>query len=83
MLDAFNRHAARCFKFGVQDVSDFDEIDALVKTHQLSPVYIMPEGGDGSTLNTTLTAVADGAVRRNYTLTTRLQILTYGQRRAV
>ena len=83
VLRYLNHTTSHCFKFVVQHPDDYDEIDALVNAHHLSPVYIMPEGVDGSTLNTTLTAVADGAVRRNYTLTTRLQILTYGQRRAV
>ena len=83
VLPYLNNTPSHCFKFVVQHPDDYDEIDALVDAHHLSPVYIMPEGVDGSTLNTTLAAVADGAVQRNYTLTTRLQILTYGQRRAV
>jgi len=83
VLCYLNTTPSHCFKFVVQHPDDYDEIDALVDAHHLSPVYIMPEGVDGSTLNTTLIAVADGAVQRNYTLTTRLQILAYGQRRAV
>ena len=82
-LRYLNNTTSRCFKFVVQDPNDYDEIDALVEAHDLSPVYVMPEGVDGSALHTTLIRIAAGAVRRNYTLTTRLQILTYGQRRAV
>ena len=83
VLRYLNNTSSHCFKFVVQHPDDYDEIDALVGEHHLSPVYIMPEGVDGSTLHTTLVAIADGAMKRNYTLTTRLQILTYGQRRAV
>ena len=83
VLCYLNATPSHCFKFVVQHPDDYAEIDGLVDAHHLSPVYIMPEGVDGSTLNTTLIAIADGAVQRNYTLTTRLQILAYGQRRAV
>jgi len=83
VLDAFNQHASRCFKFVVQDVSDFDEIDALVEAHQLSPVYIMPEGIDAAKVQETLCDVAEASIARNYHVTTRLQTLTYGNRRAV
>tara|TARA_R110000787_G_scaffold26218_2_gene73505 strand:- start:125 stop:823 length:699 start_codon:yes stop_codon:yes gene_type:complete len=83
VLDAFNQHSARCFKFVVQDVSNFDEIDALVKTHQLSPVYIMPEGIDAVKVQETLRNTAEAAIARNYHITTRLHTLTYGNKRAV
>jgi organic radical activating enzyme len=83
VLHYLNNTPSHCFKFVVQKPVDYVEIDALVGEHGLSPVYIMPEGVNGSTLNATLVAIADGAIQRNYTLTTRLQILTYGQRRAV
>jgi 7-carboxy-7-deazaguanine synthase len=83
VLDAFNQHPQRCFKFVVQDVSDFDEIDALVQKHNLGPVYIMPEGIEAAQVQKTLTDVAEAAIVRNYHVTTRLHTLTYGNRRAV
>ena len=83
VLDAFNKQPKRCFKFVVQNVSDFGEIDGLVRKHTLSPVYIMPEGIDAATVQQTLSDVAEAAITRNYHLTTRLHTLTYGNRRAV
>jgi len=83
VLDAFNQHAARCFKFVVQKVSDFDEIDRLVQKHALSPVYIMPEGIDAAKVQKTLCDVAEASIARNYHVTTRLHTMTYGNRRAV
>ena len=83
VLDAFNKQPKRCFKFVVQNVSDFGEIDGLVRKHTLSPVYIMPEGIDAASVQQTLSDVAEAAIARNYHLTTRLHTLTYGNRRAV
>jgi len=83
VLDAFNEHPRRCFKFVVQDVADFDEIDRLVTNHALSPVYIMPEGIEATQVQKTLSDVAEAAIARNYHVTTRLHTLTYGNRRAV
>jgi|TARA_R110000824_G_scaffold357356_1_gene544807 organic radical activating enzyme len=83
VLDAFSEYSQRCFKFVVQDVVDFDEIDRLVQKHDLSPVYIMPEGIEATQVQKTLCDVAEAAITRNYHVTTRLQTLTYGNRRAV
>lgn len=83
VLERFNTAPSRCFKFVVEKPEDFDEIDLLVSRHQLHPVIIMPEGVDGAVLNTRLKELAAATLMRNYSLTTRLHVLLYGNRRAV
>lgn len=83
VLEVFNRCVLRCFKFVVQHVSDFSEIDRIVVAHNLSPVYIMPEGVDADLLQSRLPQLAEAAVLRNYHVTTRLHTLTYGNLRAI
>jgi 7-carboxy-7-deazaguanine synthase len=83
VLERFNTAPSRCFKFVVEKPEDFDEIDLLVSRHQLRPVIIMPEGVDGAVLNTRLKELAAATLLRNYSLTTRLHVLLYGNQRAV
>lgn len=68
-------------KFVVQDVCDFDEIDAIVEKVQFFmedtiQVYIMPEGGtvDEFQKHNTMEIVSE-AVKRGYDITTRLQVM--------
>jgi hypothetical protein len=71
------------FKFVVGDLSDYNEIDELVKQYNLSPVYIMPEGIKAEKIQETLQAITAAALERGYHITTRMQILIHGNKRAV
>lgn len=71
------------FKFVVQDVSDFEEVDLVIskyKSEGLSvPVYIMPEGGTNEEFakHATLDLIAE-AVKRGYNVTPRLHVIWGG-----
>jgi len=83
VLERLNTAPSRCFKFVVQTLQDFNEIDQLVHCHGLHPVMIMPEGTENKTLTRRIQELADATLRRNYQLTTRLQVMLYGNQRAV
>lgn len=71
------------WKFVVFDVNDFQEIDALVKEHRLSPVIVMPEGIDAGTISDRSKEIVPYAIDRGYRVTTRLHIALFGNRRGV
>jgi 7-cyano-7-deazaguanosine (preQ0) biosynthesis protein QueE len=73
------------FKFVVSDLGDFSEVDALVNAYGINPrfVYIMPEGISAEKVQETTVRIAEETISRNFNLTTRLQVLTYGNKRAV
>src|SRR6185503_7984517 len=60
------------FKFVATGTEDLDEIAAVVAAHELSPVYVMPEGTDAATVTDRGRALADAVGRRGWHLTTRL-----------
>jgi 7-carboxy-7-deazaguanine synthase len=71
------------FKFVVQDLADFAEIDELVQRFALYPVYIQPEGIDHELLKRRLQELAGASIERGYYLTPRLHVDIWGQRRGV
>jgi len=77
------REGKAVFKFVVAHEKDLNEVDELVTQYQLSPVYLMPEGKDAYSVQSHLNDLVDFAIQKNYRLTTRLQIVLYGNRRGV
>jgi 7-carboxy-7-deazaguanine synthase len=71
------------WKFVVTDTADLDEIAALVSAHGLSPVYVMPEGTDAATILARSRELAEPVLQRGWSLTSRLHVLLYGNRRGV
>ena len=71
------------FKFVVQSVEDFNEVDSVIakyKTQNINvPVYIMPEGGTVDEFNkhATLDLISE-AVKRGYNVTPRLHVIWGG-----
>lgn len=82
-LTAFAQSGKAVFKFVVEGLADFAELDQLVTTHRLHPVYIMPQGILAEQVQQTAQQVANAAIERGYYLTTRLHVLLYGNRRGV
>jgi len=82
-IEALKLTRRAVWKFVVGKPKDLDEVDDLVSEYKLNPVYIMPEGITAEKIIQTTAEIADGVIARGYNLTTRLQILTYGNRRAV
>ncbi len=73
------------FKFVVNDLEDFLEIQEYVDTCGIldEDVYVMPEGITSSEVQKHTQLVAEETVRRRWNLTTRLQILVYESRKSV
>ena len=46
------------WKFVVQELDDLDEIQELVDTYGLHPVWVMPEGTDSATVLTRMRMLA-------------------------
>ena len=83
VLDAFQATGKVAWKFVAIDEGDLVEIAPLVDRHRLSPVYVMPEGVTAEALTRHAQAITGGVLSRGWNLTTRLQILLYGDRRGV
>lgn len=73
------------FKFVVCSSKDLDEVDELVRLIGIEPsrVYLMAEGIDAETINRGTGKLMRDAVVRGFNLTTRLQVLMYGNKRGV
>jgi 7-cyano-7-deazaguanosine (preQ0) biosynthesis protein QueE len=82
-LEVINLAPSRAFKFVVDSLGDLREVDEIVGELSLRPVYIMPEGVTAEKVIATTEVLAPHVVERGYNLTTRLQVLVYGNARAV
>lgn len=77
VLATFTATGRAVFKFVVTGVEDFDELDRLVSTHALSPVWIMPEGTDAPKVLDSLRRLAEPSLARGYHLSPRFHILLW------
>lgn len=82
-LDSYRLTGKANFKFVVQSIEDFEEIDHLVGVHELKPVYIMPEGTDKEAITEHAKLVINEAIARGYRITPRLHIDLYGKQRGI
>lgn len=71
----------QAWKFVAQQPSDLDEVDRLVRTHSLAPVFIMPEGIDRETLDRHARALEQAVIAKGWRLTPRLHIQMFGNER--
>jgi 7-cyano-7-deazaguanosine (preQ0) biosynthesis protein QueE len=83
VLRAFEETGRAVFKFVACEPSDLDEVDSIVEECELSDIWIMPEGTDAATLLRRSAALADDVLKRGWSLSTRLHILLWGNRRGV
>jgi 7-cyano-7-deazaguanosine (preQ0) biosynthesis protein QueE len=83
VLRVFEATGCAVFKFVACDVTDLDEVDAIVDECGLTDVWVMPEGTDAVTLEKRTIAIGDAVVARGWNLTTRLHILVWGDKRGV
>ncbi|PXY37245.1 7-carboxy-7-deazaguanine synthase QueE [Prauserella flavalba] len=65
------------WKFVAQDVDDLDEIQELVSTYDLHPVWVMPEGTDSTTVLARMRVLADPVLAHGWNLSTRLHTLLW------
>lgn len=83
VLEFFARQFNAWFKFVVQSVNDFDEIDQLVEAFNIDRrrVMIMPEGTSATVNIATGRAIVDATTSRGYGLSMRTHILLWGDER--
>jgi 7-carboxy-7-deazaguanine synthase len=82
-MEFFTKDCRSIFKFVVRDMDDLLEVKRL-QSHFNIPsgkIYIMPEGTDASKVEGTLRTLADEVLKCRYNLTTRLQVLLWGNER--
>lgn len=77
-LQALAATGRAVFKFVVSSVADLDEIADLQQQFDLQPVWVMPEGTTTERLLEVMRAVADEVVARGWHLSTRLQVMLWG-----
>jgi len=82
-IDALARSGKAIWKFVVRETADLDEVSELVRRHDLEPVWIMPEGTTAVEITARSRRLVGPVVERGWSLTTRLHILLYGDRRGV
>ena len=82
-LNAFMNTGKAVFKFVVTSVQDFEEVHKLVDAHDLSPVYIMPEGTTAENLQKVTELIVPTVIEKGYNFTPRLQVELWGQKRGV
>ena len=83
VLRAFESIGRAAFKFVVCEPSELGEVDAIVRECGLTNVWVMPEGTNASALLQRSAALADDVVKRGWSLSPRLHILLWGDRRGV
>jgi 7-cyano-7-deazaguanosine (preQ0) biosynthesis protein QueE len=80
-LAALRATGRAVFKFVVASPDELDEVAALVAAHDLTPVWVMPEGTDAATVAERARALADPVLARGWHLTPRLHVLLWGDER--
>lgn len=69
------------WKFVAQEPGDLYEIAALVDKHDLSPVYVMPEGKNQADLSRHAEGLVEAIIARGWRMTPRLHIQLWGTER--
>ncbi|WP_344437683.1 7-carboxy-7-deazaguanine synthase QueE [Kitasatospora nipponensis] len=80
-LEAFAASGRAVFKFVASSVADLDRIAELAGIHQLSPVWVMPEGSTAQAVTETTRALADAVAARHWYFTARLHVLAFADAR--
>lgn len=81
VLRAFQAGGRAVFKFVVVDPADLAEVDSIVAECGLAPVWVMPEGTDGPVVLARLQELAPHVLARGWSLSPRLHVLLWGDRR--
>lgn len=80
-LRVFADSGQAVFKFVAERESDLEEIQNLVDRLGLTPVYVMPEGTSPETVIERARVLADPVIARGWSMTTRLHILLWKDKR--
>jgi organic radical activating enzyme len=80
-LRVFADSGRAAFKFVICDISELDEVVTLESRLGLAPVWVMPQGTNEQTVVNGMRAIADVALERGWSLSSRLQVLLWGDER--
>lgn len=83
VLRAFQAGGRAVFKFVVVEPSDLAEVDGIVTECGLERVWVMPEGTDAPTVLARMQELAPHVLARRWSLTPRLHVLVWGDRRGM
>ncbi|MFD6094882.1 7-carboxy-7-deazaguanine synthase QueE [Nocardiopsis flavescens] len=81
VLRALARSGSAIFKFVVECPEELDEVAELVEQCRLAPVWVMPQGTTADEVLARQSALADEVIKRGWNLSTRLQVLLWGDQR--
>ena len=81
VLAAFAASPNRAFKFVICEVADLNQVDALVREHGLTEVWVMPEGTTASAVTDGMRALVPAVIGRGYRISPRLHVLMWGDDR--
>ena len=73
----------QAWKFVAIEPDDLRKMSDLVERYKLAPIYVMPEGTVAGAVNGHAQDLAADVLKLGWNLTTRLQVLLYGDRRAI
>ena len=83
VIEAFQNTGQAVWKFVATSADDLEEIHHIVYEHELSPVYVMPEGITRDNITQHLREIAQAVLNEGWNLTSRLQIEIWGNKRGV
>jgi 7-carboxy-7-deazaguanine synthase len=75
------REGKAVFKYVARDLADLNAVCGHVVEHELSPVYVMPEGRSAAAILTATRTIADEVIAHGWRLSTRLHVLAWGDER--
>lgn len=84
-IEAFLAIENVMFKFVIDSQEDLDEVEFIQSEFNIpnSLISLMPQGRSAEEINSKLEWLSEICMRKQYTLTTRLHVLTWGNKRAV
>jgi 7-carboxy-7-deazaguanine synthase len=82
-MEALRDTSRAVWKFVMTSTDDFDEVDAYVGAFDLHPhdVWVMPEGRTAAAVVSGLATLVAPAIERGYNVSSRMQVLMWGDQR--
>ncbi|MEV4830593.1 7-carboxy-7-deazaguanine synthase QueE [Micromonospora sp. NPDC049257] len=80
-LEAFVASQRAMFKIVASSVADLDRIAEVAATHQLAPIWVMPEGTTAEAVIEATRRLADAVAARRWYFTTRMHVLAFADTR--
>jgi len=82
-ISALSETNKAVWKFVISDASDVLEVEEFVDRFEVEPVFLMPEGTTSDQLNAKYELVTRACIKNGWTVTPRLHIHIWGDKRGV